>query len=378
MADLGTGTDYATIYKQLYNKYRTSPGVNPEDVEGARNSRDTGNLLNALFQSQALAGSVGGKPTPTASVDFSSFGNNQLKDLQQDAAKPQQNFEMGRQELSDRMAADKFKSDQDLSNVRTDSELQGLQQKSRMAPLDLEIKKAQAQKLRADALKEGMPSTPFDKDLATIQEIQKFRDTAKALSATDPDRARLLNEAADTRERTLMPPSDKMDPGQAQLAKDYANKYSDWQTSGRAKYQQNKAKLQDALGMLQNPHATDSGRWVGMLPDVARTQRAKYIEQQVRSAVQGMLIGTLGTQFTEKEGERVMKYAYDPTLPPEQNVAKIQSELQKLDSQAQSLESLGQRQTGGEGQEHSDAIEWAKANMNDPRAAKILMNAGVR
>jgi hypothetical protein len=63
-----------------------------------------------------------------------------------------------------------------------------------------------------------------------------------------------------------------------------------------------------------------------------RSEESLKLEQDVRAAAQGALRATLGSQFTEKEGERIMAAAYDPKLSPEANIAKIDAAIAELET----------------------------------------------
>jgi hypothetical protein len=86
-------------------------------------------------------------------------------------------------------------------------------------------------------------------------------------------------------------------------------------------------------------------------PDSVRaalTPDIKAQEDQVRTAIQSSLRQTLGAQFTEKEGEQLMRRAYDPRLSAQQNLAKLAPEIDALKAQiARKMQSAQQFERTG-------------------------------
>lgn len=94
----------------------------------------------------------------------------------------------------------------------------------------------------------------------------------------------------------------------------------------------NLPKVQKTLALLQeNPGLT--GGWfqqiAGSTGAKLYSPELKIAEDSMQSAIQDTLRPTLGAQFTEKEGERIMKLAFDPGLPTGENARRAQ-ELEKI------------------------------------------------
>lgn len=137
----------------------------------------------------------------------------------------------------------------------------------------------------------------------------------------------------------------KPSEGNKALDKAFAKDYNDWQSSGQGTYQKNIQRLQEARDKLDKQKGdvfTSSGRLAGYSPEFLRSNESKVIQQDVQGAAQGALKATLGAQFTEKEGERIMANAYDPKLPPEENIRKIDLAMQELQGNADNMEKRGQ------------------------------------
>lgn len=123
---------------------------------------------------------------------------------------------------------------------------------------------------------------------------------------------------------------EKYSPGEKKLDEDFAKDYNEWTSTGKAQADKNLAKLKDAAKALQNDSLV-SGRLVGNLPNFLRTEKSRVAEQSVREAAQAALKAVLGAQFTEKEGERIMRNAFDPTLSEAENLKKVNATIRELE-----------------------------------------------
>lgn len=124
--------------------------------------------------------------------------------------------------------------------------------------------------------------------------------------------------------------------GQKAVDKDFAKHYNEWQATGKPTYEKNMKRLADAKAALEKASFGTSGRVVGSMPNMLRSEESKRIQQDVQAAAQGSLKATLGAQFTEKEGERIMNMAYDPTLSPDENIRKIDMAMKEIQDVANS------------------------------------------
>lgn len=126
-------------------------------------------------------------------------------------------------------------------------------------------------------------------------------------------------------------------PGQKALDVSFAKDLDEWSSGGEATVDKNLNRLREARDKLAS--ASDdsniSGRFVGRLPNVLRPEDSIVVQQDVQAAALGALKATLGAQFTEKEGQRIMSIAYDPTLTPTENVKKIDAAIAELEASKQ-------------------------------------------
>lgn len=82
-----------------------------------------------------------------------------------------------------------------------------------------------------------------------------------------------------------------------------------------------------------------TGPLIGSIPEELRAliyPESTQAQQLVEQVVQKNLRAILGGQFAQKEGEQLVKRAYNPKLKPEQNAARLRSLLLTLDAAAQS------------------------------------------
>ena len=77
--------------------------------------------------------------------------------------------------------------------------------------------------------------------------------------------------------------------------------------------------------LLQRADAPDV-----LLRNVPGGQRREDIEQRVRLVTQESLRALLGGQFAEREGERIIRNAYNPALPEEFNRARLKTTIDTL------------------------------------------------
>lgn len=114
--------------------------------------------------------------------------------------------------------------------------------------------------------------------------------------------------------------------GQQEADKKFAEEYTAFVPGGGyADAQKNMVQLEGALNALQK-ESNITGFWVGLMPDsvLKRTNpRAFAVKQQVEEVVQRNLRTILGAQFTQQEGFALISRAYDASLSPEENAARM-------------------------------------------------------
>jgi hypothetical protein len=119
-------------------------------------------------------------------------------------------------------------------------------------------------------------------------------------------------------------------PGQKKLDEDFAKDYNDWTSGQRTEAEKNLTLLRKSAEILKKSNLV-SGRAYGLVPNAMQPDIAKIVKQDVQSAAQASLKAILGTQFTEKEGERIMAAAFDPELSEEANLDKVMRTIKELE-----------------------------------------------
>lgn len=121
--------------------------------------------------------------------------------------------------------------------------------------------------------------------------------------------------------------------GQKALDKDFAKDYNDW-TSGGAKIARNEInKLSSVISDLKNKKVTTGGL-TGLFPDQITSDKVLSARANVQSTVMNSLKAILGAQFTEKEGERIIKNTWNEADSTENNVSRLERLVMDLENQA--------------------------------------------
>jgi hypothetical protein len=134
----------------------------------------------------------------------------------------------------------------------------------------------------------------------------------------------------------------KLTPAQEAIDKKFADTYLDWQTGGGSDSIANIAQVGTVLQRLESGQPL-TGPMIGIQPDfvLALTNpRAAGAKEQVQEVVQRNLRVVLGAQFTEKEGNQLISRAYNPTLPPEQNAARLRKLFEQMAVSAQQRQAM--------------------------------------
>jgi hypothetical protein len=182
----------------------------------------------------------------------------------------------------------------------------------------------------------------------------------------------------------------------------------DYITKDRDQYLNNINKIDNAIDILDKDKYRTSGRFVGKLPDLFRTESSITARENIQSAVQETLRPTLGAQFTEKEGERIMNLQYNENLDEAENKKRalelkkfIEKKVKFSDDLYSYIEEKGsdkgfpyekygmkrsasqsentepqEQSSNNMSSEDKQALQWAQNNPDDPRATQILQRLG--
>jgi hypothetical protein len=122
-------------------------------------------------------------------------------------------------------------------------------------------------------------------------------------------------------------------PGQKKVDQDFAKDYNDW-TSGGAKNTQSEInKLKSVSANIKKGKVTTGG-FTGMFGDRLTSNDVLQTRSDIQSTVMNSLKSILGTAFTEKEGERVIRNTWNEADSTENNLERIDRLVADLENQA--------------------------------------------
>lgn len=132
----------------------------------------------------------------------------------------------------------------------------------------------------------------------------------------------------------------KLTKGEEAIDQAFGKKYAEYMDN-RGDIEVNRQKLKGVLDALESGKM-DTGFLTGAQTRIGEVAgfktKAAEMKDEVRSAIQGMLRPTLGAQFAEKEGERIINVAFDPARSEEANKKALRDEIKKLDSRVKSFQ----------------------------------------
>lgn len=151
----------------------------------------------------------------------------------------------------------------------------------------------------------------------------------------------------------------KLTPGEEAVDKKFAPEYIEWEAGGGAeKLQKDLSTLDAVVAKLEDPNSDVTGKIIGSTPEWMRgftNPEAQDVHDNIRQVIQQSLRITLGAQFTEKEGERVINASYNPKLSPEVNAKRVKALLNQLQKTARAKQA---------------AVEYYRNNRNSLRGFK--------
>lgn len=131
-------------------------------------------------------------------------------------------------------------------------------------------------------------------------------------------------------------------PGWEAIDKAYADTWLRDSTSSLADTANQAAQISDVLGKLEGGQEL-TGPAVGIQGDFVRAilnPEAQDAKDRVEQVVQRSLRETLGAQFTQAEGDRLIARAYNVNLTPAQNAARLRALFTSLQSVAQQKQAM--------------------------------------
>jgi hypothetical protein len=170
------------------------------------------------------------------------------------------------------------------------------------------------------------PAAP-QKQPASIQEYEFARGQGYTGTFREFDEAR-KKAGATTVSNVVGGRGDPLTPAQEAIDKKFATEvyFPAGMKGGLADKQMQMAQLEEVKNRLLSGEENLTGPLLGMVPESLKSifaPAAMDVQQLVEQTVQRSLRETLGAQFTEKEGERLISRAYNPKLSEEVNARRV-------------------------------------------------------
>lgn len=132
---------------------------------------------------------------------------------------------------------------------------------------------------------------------------------------------------------------DKPTKGEDAADRAFAKEYVDFKAAGGyADVEKQLSQLQQVSTELGKKGNDFTGPVVGLVPDKLRAfsnPDAVAAKDKVQEVAQRNLRLVLGAQFTEKEGERLIARAYNPSLKPEENKRRVDALIKQIRTAAE-------------------------------------------
>ena len=151
----------------------------------------------------------------------------------------------------------------------------------------------------------------------------------------------MWNDPADPRKGVSPIPGSKQDatisltPAQKKVDEAFGKEYEAFAMGGFADVEKGIGQLRGVLGELRDPNGPNlTGPVLGLLPDAVKSfTHPKAIDRReaVEEVVQRNLRAVLGAQFTQKEGERLIARAYNPSLSEEENAVRLERLISSIE-----------------------------------------------
>ena len=194
---------------------------------------------------------------------------------------------------------------------------------------------AQAKQLEADydLKRSAGAETP-------LEQAQKEATLAKTVQDTE------IAASKEERARKAAAAGLNLTPGEQKIDTDAAPDLNDWRMNGSALAQSNMSQLSEVIGDLEDGNIDT--RNISDFAPMSDTVRALFNPtgqdalDKVRGVIFQSLKATLGGQFAEKEGVRLVEAAYNPKLKAEQNIDRLGALLRRTQAAAQAKDQMSQ------------------------------------
>lgn len=125
----------------------------------------------------------------------------------------------------------------------------------------------------------------------------------------------------------------KLTDGQRTFDREFAKDYNEWTDGGETTALNEIDKLKSVANQLRGGKVT-TGMFTGLLGDRLTSNKLLGARSDVQSSIMNSLRPILGAQFTEKEGERVIKNTWNEADSTANNLSRIDRLISNLEARA--------------------------------------------
>jgi hypothetical protein len=270
-------------------------------------------------------------------------------------------------------------------------------QKTRADMAKAELSAANEEKLRGELAALGPNAT----EAQVIEVVRKYGSPDKILQILTQSQDRQAALAArraggDGSEGSL----GKLTPAQKAVDTKFSKDYTEYFSGGGINnLEKNVSELARAIKIIEDaPEGETSGRLIGLADKTGQltlaSQKAADVKDIIGGVAQSNLRQILGGQFAQKEGEALLQRQYDTGQSKANNLNRLRSlytqaseNVQAKKAAAQYYEEFGTlknfKGTAASQEKppvvdkNKEALDWIKANPNDPRVPAIKKKLGI-
>jgi len=167
-------------------------------------------------------------------------------------------------------------------------------------------------------------------------------ERASAMREANQIKLQIAQLMAETRRMQAGAKGPALTKGQEAVDRAFGKEYADYQAGGgSADVEKQLKQLDQVANELSQPGNDYTGPMVGLIPEKARAfsnQAAVDAKNKVEEVAQRNLRLVLGAQFTQVEGERLIARAYNPSLDPSVNAARVKALADQIRTAAKAKE----------------------------------------
>lgn len=176
-----------------------------------------------------------------------------------------------------------------------------------------------------------------DPGKAKLDLQKRLTDLAKTEAETEKIKAETKKTQKETSAEQPKVTAKTLTPGELQVDKEFAKDYNDFiAQGGYSDVDKNINQLKEVREKLKETNSA-TGPIIGTIPKALRniiTPEGASMQDAVEEVVQRNLRLVLGAQFTEKEGQRLIERAYNPSLSEEENLKRVNRLIDQIDKAA--------------------------------------------